>query len=230
MIGIKKAVSRKGVTEELEFVDTSSRILRTNRCYLSADGQRVHKTASGLTLDAIDKEIDEEVNDVRNKALRAEKIAAMRQYMTEEYVAETGSEKACSGEVFARLVAKSIVRRLLQACGLTTMMKYSLDGDEILLTVKADERDLAVQSDRCAVYACVVLSHSSLLSLCSMRAHTHACAALNSHAPCSHVNLRVQVKLPATNMQPAVHGRAQGPKNEAPVRAGSFRANAGACR
>jgi len=133
---------------KVEFVDTSSRILRTNRCYMSSDGQRMHRTASGLSLDDADKAIAEEASETRKSELRAEKIDAMRQYMFAEFEAETGSTGACSADAFANLVAKALVRRLLQACGLSTKMKYSMDGDEVFVTVRADERDLAVQADR----------------------------------------------------------------------------------
>jgi hypothetical protein len=131
-----------------EFIDTTQRILRTNRCFLEKDGQTQCTTASGKTLDAIDAETEGEMNVAVADALRAEKISALKAYMRREYQAMTGGLRPCSPAQWSELIAKATVRRLLQGCGLSCMMKYSQDGDEIIVCIAADERDLAVAADR----------------------------------------------------------------------------------
>ena len=150
MIGLRRAKikGRRGEKSAKEFIDTSQRILRTNRCFLEKDGRSQCTTSSGLTLDALDHKITEEQNVVTADRLRAEKISALKDYMHREYVAVTGSDKPCTAMQWSVLIAKAVVRRLLQGCGLATMMKYSQDGDEIIVTIQADERDLAVAADR----------------------------------------------------------------------------------
>ena len=40
------------------------------------------------------------------------------------------------------------MRRLQQACGLSCDAKYSIDGDEIMVCVRADTGDLRTEADR----------------------------------------------------------------------------------
>ena len=131
-----------------EFIDTTKRILRTNRCFLEKDGRSQCTTASGKTLDAIDAAVEEEMNARAADALRAEKIAALKVYMRREYQTMTGGLRPCSPAQWSELIAKATVRRLMQGCGLSCMMKYSQDGDEIIVCIAADERDLQVVADR----------------------------------------------------------------------------------
>ena len=152
MLGLRtEAISGRAAMKDIapkEFIDTTQRILRTNRCFLEKDGRSQCKTASGKTLDAIDTLVEEEMNVRAADALRAEKIAAMKAYMRREYQTVTGSLQPCTPAQWSQLVAKATVRRLLQGCGLSCMMKYSQDGDEIIVCIAADERDLEVAADR----------------------------------------------------------------------------------
>eukprot|EP00937_MAST-01D_sp_MAST-1D-sp2_P007706 g7706.t1 len=161
MIGLRRERLRRS-GEDLrikEFLDNTSQILRTNRCYMSADGQRQHRTGAikvngspapwaNKTMDEMDEMIEEEANPIEQDNLRSAKIDALKEYMRAEYINDTGSSQPCSPNAFSQLIAKAIVRRLLQACGLETAMKYSVDGDEIIVCLRADERDLAVAADR----------------------------------------------------------------------------------
>lgn len=56
--------------------------------------------------------------------------------------------KATTDICFCELVCRCVVKRLQDTCGLTTRMKVSMDGDEIIVVVKADSMDLRVEADR----------------------------------------------------------------------------------
>ena len=132
-----------------EFIDSAHCILRSNRCFLTADGKSAYKARkSMMTFDEIDKIIEGEIDAEKQDVLRQDKLEAMREYMTAEYVAEIGGKEPCTASQYAALCAKTVARRLLMTCGLSSMMKWSCDGDEILVCIRADENDLKAAADK----------------------------------------------------------------------------------
>lgn len=102
------------------------------------------------SLDQLDAAIRaQSAQPARQQKLEAEKHSTKLAFLRKEYEDEMGSSaRPCGRRTFGSLVAKAVARRLQQACGLTTMMKFSVDEDEIVLCLRADEGDLAVAADR----------------------------------------------------------------------------------
>lgn len=112
-------------------IDTFQRVLRTTRCYLDDHGHEV------LT-----------VNDADHSTrAEQERWGAEEAILIQEYETEIGSQDPTTEAKFCELVAKAVARRVQLACGLTTRMFRSCDGDEIIMTLKADDNDLRVEAD-----------------------------------------------------------------------------------
>jgi hypothetical protein len=72
----------------------------------------------------------------------------MRKVLEAEYIAETGSDEPTTQTRYTQVFCKSIAKRLQSTCGLSTKMKLSIDGDEIICTIRADTGDLQIEADR----------------------------------------------------------------------------------
>jgi hypothetical protein len=94
-----------------------------------------------------------------NDTMASEEVTRMEQMvaaLTREYDdpvfdgSDLGVERheATTDTAFCELVCRCVVKRLQDTCGLTTRMKKSSDGDEIIVVIKADSMDLRVEADR----------------------------------------------------------------------------------
>jgi hypothetical protein len=135
MAGIKK-------WRKADMIDNSKQIFRTDRCYLTDDNIPEPKLAD------IAKRADEEENQVERAKITNERIAVVREALEAEFVTMTGSSDPCSDKMWRELVIKSVCRRIQLACGLTVAMKESIDGDEVIMCIQADENDLKIEADR----------------------------------------------------------------------------------
>ncbi|ETL43724.1 hypothetical protein F442_06048 [Phytophthora nicotianae P10297] len=104
------------------------RVLRTARCFLDEHGNDMVETHKGGG--------DCDRFDIEQQILEAE---------YKKFVGSTESTTECR---FCELVATAISRRVQLACGLTTRMFLSVDGDEIIMSVKSENDDLRVEADR----------------------------------------------------------------------------------
>lgn len=105
------------------------RVLRTPRCFLDEQGN------------------DMVVNPRRSGAGDTS-LEVERQLLEAEYEKFVGSTEPTTERRFCELVATAISRRVQLACGLTTRMFLSCDGDEIIMSVKSENDDLRVEADR----------------------------------------------------------------------------------
>jgi hypothetical protein len=120
--------TQKGV----RVIDTFQRALRTRRCYLDDQGRELLPPSDA----------DHSVQAQQRRWHQEEQL------LTVEYEKFIGDLSPTSEAKFCELVAVSIARRVQLACGLTTRMFRSVDGDEIIMTIKADDNDLRVEADR----------------------------------------------------------------------------------
>ncbi|RLN64909.1 hypothetical protein BBP00_00003151 [Phytophthora kernoviae] len=105
------------------------RVLRTPRCFLDDHGNDLMESMS------------DEVGDLNRSEIK-------RKLLEAEYETFVGSMGPTTERCFCELVATAISRRVQLACGLTTRMFVSCDGDEIIMTVKSENDDLRVEADR----------------------------------------------------------------------------------
>jgi len=142
---------------EVEFMHAASRVLKTPRCFLDDNGRARVKTVVDLARKASTARRGKDVNPGRKTSsangtvqeeAEAEQREDMKQMLQQEYVREIGNAEPTTQLRFSELVAKAISRRLQLACGLETHMFLSVDGDEIICTVKADAKDLMTEADR----------------------------------------------------------------------------------
>ena len=139
MVGYREAIVN-GVVEP--FIDEAQRFLHSDRCYIDMRGNinpKLAKLASGI---AVTRE------ETVRQQMRVKQLQEKKRVLTEEYISFTGSDEPCPAGVYSMLIISVIVRRLQQACGLSCSMKYTLDKDEVILCVKADDNDLRMEADR----------------------------------------------------------------------------------
>jgi anoctamin-10 len=141
MLGLRRMKGNDNVEEE--FLDESQRILRTDRCFMSDDGQ------PNPTLTSLEEKLRNTDTAEDKTKLQKQKIDEMKRVMRNEYVRFTGSDEPCPQEVFCELVLRTIVKRLQMACGLTAKMKYGVKGDQVIVALQADSNDLKTEADRC---------------------------------------------------------------------------------
>lgn len=126
MLGIDEDKSRKvGYLVS----DAFHRVLRTKRCFISESHVDHHDRMS------LFHEFSEHFQSEQKQ-------------LEKEYQAFTGSTENTTQLIFSELVASAIARRLQVTCGLTTRMFLSCDGDEIFMTIRADDSDLRMEADR----------------------------------------------------------------------------------
>ncbi|RLN26609.1 hypothetical protein BBJ28_00017546, partial [Nothophytophthora sp. Chile5] len=113
-------------------IDPFQRVLRTQRCFLDDHGNEAVADSS---------HDHSEVGEQK-------RLETDQKLLEAEYQAFVGSADATTELRFCELVATAISRRVQLACGLTTRMFLSCDGDEIILTVTPDNDDLRVEADR----------------------------------------------------------------------------------
>ncbi|KAF1327051.1 Anoctamin-like protein, partial [Globisporangium splendens] len=116
-------------------IDPFARVLRTSRCYLDDMGR-------DLVMNEKEHENDHSERAEQRRLLTEERI------LEGEYEKVIGSRQATTESLFCELVAMAIARRVQLACGLTTRLFRSVDNDEILMTIKADDGDLRIEADR----------------------------------------------------------------------------------
>ena len=125
-----------------QFVDEAKRFLHTDRCYMNLDG------SPNEVLERCKRTIETAQHEAERNRARRERRDEMKRIIENEYVDFTGSDEPCRSDAFSRLFCSAIVRRLQQACGLTCQAKYSVDGDEVIVCVRADHGDLRTEADR----------------------------------------------------------------------------------
>jgi hypothetical protein len=109
------------------------RVLRTRRCFLDDLGNDILECTGPRSSSTADTS---NLNDAEHKVLEA------------EYEKFVGSAEPTTERRFCELVATAISRRVQLACGLTTRMFVSCDGDEIIISVNSENDDLRVEADR----------------------------------------------------------------------------------
>ncbi|KAL7692429.1 putative anoctamin [Plasmopara halstedii] len=107
------------------------RVLRTPRCFLDEHGSDTVKTS-----------YSESGQETENR------LESEQHFLEAEYEQFIGSTGFTTERRFCELVATAISRRVQLACGLTTRMFLSCDGDEIIMSVKSENDDLRVEADR----------------------------------------------------------------------------------
>eukprot|EP00937_MAST-01D_sp_MAST-1D-sp2_P007502 g7502.t1 len=125
-----------------EFVDEAKRFFHTDRCYMNLNG------TPNVVLEKCAKIIETAQHESERLKARSRRRDEMKRVLEEEYTGWTGSDEPCRSDAFSRLLCSAIVRRLQQACGLTCACKYSVDGDEVIVCVRADANDLRTEADR----------------------------------------------------------------------------------
>ena len=114
-------------------------VLRSLRCFLTPDGQPY--------IDDIDQQQHAMTLQQVRKA-EQHVTTQMKDHLEQEYIAFVGNAAPTTTRKFNQLIACTIVRRLQLSCGLSTAMKMSVDGDEIICVVRADENDLRTEAAR----------------------------------------------------------------------------------
>ena len=143
MLGLRSETIRaNGVSEQIEFLDEAQRYLHTDRCFMDYDGNPNPVLAHAARVIATAK------TEAQREEAQRTRRDEMKRVLTQEYVAFTGSNEPCPHEVYCRFMCSAIMRRLQQACGLSCDAKYSVDGDEIMVCVRADVNDLRTEADR----------------------------------------------------------------------------------
>ncbi|KAL3672161.1 hypothetical protein V7S43_002824 [Phytophthora oleae] len=107
------------------------RVLRTSRCFLDDHGKDMLAGISPRKSGA---------GDSARHLIKCQLLEA-------EYEKFVGSAEPTERR-FCELVATAISRRIQLACGLTSRMFLSCDGDEIIMSVKSENDDLRVEADR----------------------------------------------------------------------------------
>ncbi|RQM25987.1 hypothetical protein B5M09_000811 [Aphanomyces astaci] len=145
MLGLCRG--KKPVVNELKSV------FRTDKCFLDDSG-RPFDLSPPLGQDApipptnaamIAIHLDDDDDD---NALAQSELERKMACLQAEYVAYVGSANDTTETKFCELVVRSMAKRLQLTCGLTVRMFKSKRGDEIIMTVKADEGDLKVEAER----------------------------------------------------------------------------------
>jgi hypothetical protein len=142
MLGIRKLRTSGGAKRE-EFVDEARRILKTARCFMTADG------GANSVLDSIHQQEQKTEDPEELEKLRIEAIVEMKHVLEKEYETFCETTKETTAKKFHELILNSIVKRLQLVCGLTARMKMSMKGDEVIVAVHADLEDLVTT---CASY------------------------------------------------------------------------------
>lgn len=97
-------------------IDPFARVLRTRRCFLDDHGRDLVQ--------------DDAENDHSEKA-EQRRLLTIERLLESEYEKVVGSRQPTTELQFCELVAMAIARRVQLACGLTTRMFLSCDGDEV---------------------------------------------------------------------------------------------------
>ncbi|KAK1932013.1 Anoctamin-10 [Phytophthora citrophthora] len=108
------------------------RVLRTSRCFLDDHG----------------KDLMAEISPRKSGVGDSNSLEMGRQLLGDEYEKFIGPDKSATERKFCELVATAISRRIQLACGLTSRMFFSCDGDEIIMSIKSENDDLRVEADR----------------------------------------------------------------------------------
>jgi hypothetical protein len=124
------------------FVDEAQRFLHTDRCFITLSG-RPNAVLSQIAVDTASAKHESE-----RKALRGQRLVEMKRVLESEYVSYTGADEPVEARKFCELFCASIMRRLQQACGFTCEAKFTVDGDELMVCVRADDNDLRTEADR----------------------------------------------------------------------------------
>ena len=124
------------------FVDEAQRFLHTDRCFIDLAG-RPNKVLAQIATD-----MEHAKHESERKGMRGKRLQEMKRVLEEEYTSYTGSDEPCEPARFCELFCASIMRRLQQACGLTCEAKFTVDKDEIMVCVRADNTDLRTEADR----------------------------------------------------------------------------------
>lgn len=107
------------------------RVLRTSHCFLDDHGKDLMEGISARKSGADSKRYQMEC-----------------QLLEAEYKEFIRSTESTTERRFCELVATAISRRIQLACGLTSRMFVSYDGDEIIMSIKSENDDLRVEADR----------------------------------------------------------------------------------
>ena len=139
MLGLK-TIKDPDTKKKKEFLDQAASILRTDRCFLDEAGKPNDELAS------IAAEITEK--PLEAAALEDQRTEKKKAMLNAEYKKFTGTDEPILQVQFCELVARSICKRVQDACGLECAMKLSVDQDEIICCIRADFGDLATEADR----------------------------------------------------------------------------------
>ncbi|RHY85937.1 hypothetical protein DYB37_001004 [Aphanomyces astaci] len=144
MLGLCRG--KKPVVNELKSV------FRTDKCFLDDSG-RPFDLSPPLGQDAPIPPTNAamiaiHLDDDDDNALAQSELERKMACLQAEYVAYVGSANDTTETKFCELVVRSMAKRLQLTCGLTVRMFKSKRGDEIIMTVKADEGDLKVEAER----------------------------------------------------------------------------------
>jgi hypothetical protein len=146
MLGISKV---KDITGKwTKHRNPNHAIFRSDRCFINDDGSPNRDLAD------LQKDIETaDLSEAKREKLFDQKTLHMKEAMQKEYKEfNNGSDEPLIPSQFCELVCTSVAKRLQQACGLTTTMKYGVDGKgkktSILMGIKADAQDLRTEADR----------------------------------------------------------------------------------
>jgi hypothetical protein len=143
LLGIKVIKQKSGPVKELTFVNESRRILKTDRCFCNEDGSENSK------LKKLELQYQKTEDTVERDQLQAQKLEEMKRCLMKEYMAlNNNSDEPCQRLVYEEMMAKTIAKRMQLACGLDMKMRLTVDKDEIIMVVKADNADLRIEAER----------------------------------------------------------------------------------
>jgi hypothetical protein len=123
--------------EAFEVRNKTFQVLKSVNCFTTPEGAPY--------IDEIDRHT---MTPTELRKAEAQQAKEMKNHLQEEYRSFVGSLDPTTTRKFHELVASAIVRRLQLSCGLSTRMKRSVDGDEIICVVRADEEDLRTEAER----------------------------------------------------------------------------------
>ena len=123
--------------EAFEVRNKTFQVLKSVNCFTTPEGAPY--------IDEIDRHT---MTPAELRKAEAQQAKEMKNHLQEEYRSFVGSLDPTTTRKFHELVASAIVRRLQLSCGLSTRMKRSVDGDEIICVVRADEEDLRTEAER----------------------------------------------------------------------------------
>jgi hypothetical protein len=135
MAGIKK-------WRKSNMIDNARQIFRSDRCYLT------DANVPDPVLADIAKRAAAEENQAERGKINNERIDVAKRILMKEFEDLTGSSEPCSQKVWCELIIKAVCRRVQLACGLTVAMKETIDADEVIMCIQADENDLKTEADR----------------------------------------------------------------------------------